>query len=185
MKRKKITAIIIITCVGFLLLGYKLFKPAPPPIVTEEMKIEREFQRNLAASWYEVHQKNIDQLDRNFRSFHDILEGIREEKLSYEEAHTRLLDLEENARNTLFNVRNNLPDTRLSDNYYDLIASIREKTVRYSEAAYHVIGKVRVAHENNANYETLDNIRVRNTPTGLFVANEVVNLRESLEVKDG
>lgn len=185
MKKKRFIAIMAITVIGFLLLGYKIFKSAPPPIVTEEIKIEREFQRNLAAAWYEVHQKNIDQLDRNFRSFQDIFEGIREGKLSHEEAHTKLLNLEENARNTLSNIRNNVPDTRLSDNYYDLIASIREKTVRYSEAAYHVIGKIRVALENNADYEMLDSIRVRDIPTGLFVANEVVNLRESLEVKDG
>lgn len=184
MNNKKFIFIIVITCVGFLLLGYKIFKPAPSPVVTEEMRIEREFQRNLVASWYEVHQKNIDQLDRNFRSFQDIFEAMREGKLSYEEAHTKLLDLEENSRNTLSNIRNNVPDTKLSDNYYDIIAAIREKTVRYAEAAYHVIGKVRVALENNADYDTLDNIRVRDIPTGLFVANEVVTLRESLEVKD-
>ncbi len=184
MKRKKFIAVIVIVVVGFMVLGYKIFKPAPPPVVTEEMKIEREFQRNLVAGWYEIHQKNIEQTDRNFKSFHDILENIREGNLTKEEADERLLILEENARKNLENIRNNIPDTRLSDNYYDLVTAIRDKTIKYAEAAYHTIGKVRLANENNADYETLDNIRVRFIPTGLFVADEVVALRESLEVKE-
>lgn len=184
MKKKKFIGVMVITFIGFMILGYKLFKPAPTPVFTEEMKIEREFQRNLTAAWYETHQKNIEQTDRNFKSFHDILENIREGNLTYEEAHERLLILEENARKNLENIRNNIPDTRLTDDYYDLVAEIREKTVKYAEAAYHVIGKVRLALENNADYETLDNIRVKDMPVGLFVANEVVALRESLEVKE-
>lgn len=184
MNRKKYIAIIIISILGFMFLGYKLLKPAPEPIFTEEMKIEREFQRKLVSAWYEIHQKNVEQLDRNFKNLHDIMEDIREEKLTDNEAMERLLMLEENARNTLLNIRNNVPDTKISDDYYDLLAIIRAKTIRYSEAAYHVIGKIRVAKENGADYETLDDIRIRNIPMGLFIADEVVTLRKSLEVKE-
>lgn len=184
MKRKKYIAIIVVTLIGFMILGYKIFRPAPAPKFTNEMKIEREYQRNLVAGWYEIHQKNIEQTDRNFKSFHDILESIREGSLTKEEVDERLLILEENARKNLENIRNNIPDTGLSDDYYDLVAIIRDKTIKYAESAYHAIGKVRVAHESNADYETLDDIRVRNVPTGLFVADEVVTLRESLEVKE-
>lgn len=184
MKKKNFIVIGVVFALVFAFVGYRFFRPAPKPIITKEMRIEREFQRNMAASWYEVHQKNIDRLDRNFRSLNDIMEGIREEKLSPEEANERLVILEENAQNTLSSVRNNLPDTKLSDAYYDLLVSIREKTIRYAESAYYAIAKIRIEKANNAPYEVLDNIRVRDIPAGLFVANEVVTLRESLEVKE-
>ena len=184
MKRKKLVVIGILVVIIFSILGYKNFKPSPKTVITEEMRIEREFQRKLCAAWYDNHQKNVSELDRNFRSLNDIMEGIREGNLTPEEADERLLILEENAKNTLANIRNNIPDTRVADDYYDILVAIREKTIRYAEAAYHVIGKIRVENENHATYEILDNIRVRNMPVGLFVANEVIRLRESLEVKE-
>ncbi|MBR3624543.1 MAG: hypothetical protein IKN43_14485, partial [Selenomonadaceae bacterium] len=76
------------------------------------------------------------------------------------------------------------PSTDLQDTSYDLTVAIREKTVRYAEAMYHSIGKVRLAAENNGNFEVLDDIRARENPIGLFVAKEVVALRNALEVKE-
>ncbi len=181
--KKKILPIILIT-LCLVLIGGFLIKPNSKPVITDEMRYAMEEERKLAATWYEVHQKNIDRLDRNFRLYHDILENYREGAITREECAEQLISLENDARETLLNVRNNLPSTDLQDTSYDLTVAIREKTVRYAEAMYHSIGKVRLAAENNGNFEVLDDIRARENPIGLFVAKEVVALRNALEVKE-
>ncbi|MBO6177976.1 MAG: hypothetical protein J6O04_02220 [Selenomonadaceae bacterium] len=181
--KKKIFPVIIIVCCIFL-IGGLLIKPDTKPVITDEMRYAMEEERKLAAAWYEVHQKNIDRLDRNFRLYHDILENYREGVVTREECVEQLTSLENDARDTLLSVRNNLPSTNLQDTSYDLIVAIREKTIRYAEAMYHSIGKVRLAAENNGSFEVLDDIRARENPIGLFVAKEVVALRNALEVKE-
>ncbi|MBR3623209.1 MAG: hypothetical protein IKN43_07690, partial [Selenomonadaceae bacterium] len=75
--KKKILPIILIT-LCLVLIGGFLIKPNSKPVITDEMRYAMEEERKLAATWYEVHQKNIDRLDRNFRLYHDILENYRE-----------------------------------------------------------------------------------------------------------
>ena len=181
LKIKRIMPAVLIICF-FLTLGL-IFKPAPKPEMTPEAIYALEAEREFAAAWYEAQQKNIDRLDRNFRMYQDILSGFEEGKITGEECAERLTELEEEARSTLISIRNNLPSTELSDETYDLTVAIREKTVRYGEAMYHSIGKVRLAAGNGANFQALDEIRAVENPIGLFVADEVVKLRNALEVK--
>ena len=166
---------------GFV--GYAFTDASHPaaPTMTEAEKYEMQQQQLIFMTWYADYQKDIDQLDRNWQLYHAILENFKEESISVQTAYMRLNQLEDEN-----------PPLPLNDTCYDLLIVVMGKTREYAEAQHRTIALSRAAvdpiHLRSDNQEeqsrSLQDIMIRESPPGLFTAEEISAIRECLTIPE-
>ena len=162
------------------------------PVMTAERKYELQLQQKIFMDWYAAYQKDIDQLDHNWQWYHHIIENFKENNIDIQTAHVRLNQLEEDSRQLRDEIRGLAPPESLDDGCYDLLIEVLKKTSAYAEAQHRTIALTRAASdpahllsEDQAEQSrALQEIMIRESPAGLFTADEISHIRKYLTIPE-
>ena len=165
----------------FLIAGFISRTQQPQEPLNESELYELQKQQKIFTDWYTDYQKNIDELDRNWQSYHHIIENFKIDNIDEDELHERLEKLEKEVRIEQVNIYTLKPPEGISDSCSTLIDEMLKKTQRYVDAQSQTISLTRSAVEEEGfvkakhddQVHMLQNIIIRESPTGLFTANEL------------
>jgi len=184
-------------CLTLLLAGgiaYK-FWPAPPPTpapISEQERYELMQQQQLFAAWYADYQRDLDELDRNWRWYHQIIENFKSDNISIQTTFVRLKQLDQDSQQLRDRIALHAPPVALNDGCYDLLTEVVNKTNAYADAQYRTIALTRAAADP-ANLKTdnqaeqsrmLQTIMIRESPVGLYTAKEITAIRQYLDIPE-
>lgn len=187
---RKIWALFSLTLLLAGAAAFWSFPPPPAPKMTEAERAEIHQQQEIFAAWYEGHTKNITQLDYNWQQYHNILDSFKEGAIDIQTAYVRLTQLTEDAKRTQAAVDAHIPPLALVGINYDLCAAVRQKTLAYAEAQQQAISRTRNAadpaqlltSDPAEQSRILEDTMIRESPPGLFLAEEINALRDNLTI---
>lgn len=165
---------------------------AQAPAESSEDAYDIAQQQQIFASWYGTYQKQLKQLDRNWRWYHQILEDFKEDNISIQTTYVRLKQLEEEEKALTAAIAENKPPLELHDACYDLTASIHQKTKAYAEAEQNAITLTRAASEprflpsddQEEQSHALQTVMEKESPVGLFTASEITQIQDLLTLPE-
>ena len=145
-------------------------------------------QQKIFGEWYAAYQKDIERLDRNWQSYHNIIDGLRAidaQNFNGEALHRRLLDLEQETVDEQIKIYMLEPPSKLDEENRALVEEIIRKTQRYVDAQTRTITLSEKAATPPVELEgvkiMLNDIMIRESPEGLFTAQEISAIRSALE----
>ncbi len=162
------------------------------PVLTEEQKYELQIQQKIFMDWYAGYQKKIDQLDRHWQWYHAIAEDFQEESIDIQTAYLRFKQLEEDSRLLRDQVHELAPPEAMNDPCYDLTIEVLRKTNIYAEAQLRTIILSRAVtdpvhiqtDDPEEQRKSLKDVMLRESPVGLFTANEISQIRNYLTIPE-
>ena len=167
--------------VVFTIAGLIARSQQPQESMNEAERYVIQERQKIFTAWYTNYQKDIDQLDINWQLYHNIIENFSSDNIDSEELHDRLMDLEKESRIEQVNIYTLKPPPDVGDECNAMIEEMLRKTQRYVDAQAQTIALTRSAVEeegfltakHNEQIHMLQNIIIREAPTGLFTANEL------------
>lgn len=149
-------------------------------------------QQQTFADWYEIYQKDIDGLDRNWQWYHQILENFKEDNISIQTTYLRLSQLEQDSQQLADRIEKHTPPLSLNDACYDEATEVIRKTHEYAEAQHRTIALTRAAadpanlrsDDQEEQSRQLQAVMIRESPAGLFIADEIAAIRSYLSLPD-
>ena len=157
---------------------------------TQLEKLQR--QQKIFGDWYAAYQRDIDSLDRNWQSYHNIIDGLEKmdaESFNAEAIYLRLKELEQESVDEQIKIYGLTAPQTLDEENRVLVDEIIRKTKDYIDAQTRTISLSATA-ANPASYTTpveleslklkLHDIMIRESPEGLFTAQEVSAIRTAL-----
>ena len=190
---KRIYACFCVTLAALGVLCYIFFpRTSQTEAMTEEQKYDILQQQQIFATWYAGYQKDVKDLDHNWRWYHQILEDFKEDNISIQTAYVRLKQLEEDEKALTSRIADSAPPLELHDNFYDLTASIVQKTKAYAEAQQKAITLTRAASDpqrmptddQEEQNRLLQTVMEKESPVGLFTAEEIAEIRNGLAIPE-
>ena len=190
---KRIYACFCVTLAVLGVLCYIFFpRTSQTEAMTEEQKYDILQQQQIFATWYAGYQKDVKDLDHNWRWYHQILEDFKEDNISIQTAYVRLKQLEEDEKALTSRIADSAPPLELHDNFYDLTASIVQKTKAYAEAQQKAITLTRAASDpqrmptddQEEQNRLLQTVMEKESPVGLFTAEEIAEIRSGLAIPE-
>jgi hypothetical protein len=191
---KKIFACFCLTLLLAGAIAYK-FWPAPDPTpapISEQERYELMQQQQIFAAWYADYQRDLDELDRNWRWYHQIIENFKSDNISIQTTFVRLKQLDQDSQQLRDRIALHAPPVALNDGCYDLLTEVVNKTNAYADAQYRTIALTRAAADP-ANLKTdnqseqsrmLQTIMIRESPVGLYTAKEITAIRQYLDIPE-
>ena len=183
-------------CVTLAVLGavsYAFFPHAQKQEpMTEAERYDILAQQQVFGTWYAGYQKDIKELDHNWRWYHQILEDFKEDNISIQTAYVRLKQLEEDEKALTAKIADSAPPLELHDASYDLTAAILQKTKAYAEAQQKAITLTRAASDpqrlttddQEEQSRQLQTVMEKESPVGLFTAEEIAQIQEGLAIPE-
>ena len=190
---KRIYACFCVTLAVLGVLCYIFFpRTSQTEAMTEEQKYDILQQQQIFATWYAGYQKDVKDLDHNWRWYHQILEDFKEDNISIQTAYVRLKQLEEDEKALTARIAHSAPPLELHDNFYDLTASTVQKTKSYAEAQQKAITLTRAASDpqrmptddQEEQNRLLQTVMEKESPVGLFTAEEIAEIRNGLAIPE-
>ena len=190
---KRIYACFCVTLAALGVLCYIFFpRTSQTEAMTEEQKYDILQQQQIFATWYAGYQKDVKDLDHNWRWYHQILEDFKEDNISIQTAYVRLKQLEEDEKALTARIADSAPPLELHDNFYDLTASIVQKAKAYAEAQQKAITLTRAASDpqrmptddQEEQNRLLQTVMEKESPVGLFTAEEIAEIRNGLAIPE-
>ena len=146
-------------------------------------------RQKIFGTWYADYQKDIDRLDRNWQLYHNILDGLEAttaDTFNAEALYQRLKELEGESIDEQLKMHMLTPPAGLDAESHRLVEIVIHKTQRYVDAQTQAIS-MSAAESNPAlkrDLETLrtrlNDIMIRESPEGLFTAQEISAIRATL-----
>ncbi len=160
------------------------------PAMTAEEKYALVEQQQIFSAWYADYQKDIDALDRNWRRYHQILETFKEGQSDIQTTHLLLAQLDNDSQILLDRITAHTPPIPLNGACYDLLTEVVKKTVAYADAQHRTIALTKAAADPAALHTTdpaeqsrlLQSVMIRESPVGLFTADEITQIRDALSI---
>ena len=144
-------------------------------------------QQKIFGDWYASYQKDINRLDRNWQSYHNIIDGLKNidaQSFNAEATHARLIDLEQEALDEQIKIYMLTAPQGLGNENRALVEAVILKTQRYVDAQTRTISLSEEAAVPPVDFETLKfklhDIMIRESPEGLFTAQEISAIRAAL-----
>ena len=144
-------------------------------------------QQKIFGTWYAAYQKDIDRLDRNWQSYHNIIDSLKTvdaQNFNAEATHARLIDLEQEALDEQIRIYMLAAPQGLTAESCALVEAVILKTQRYVDAQTRTISLSEDAAVPPVDLETLKlrlhDIMIRESPEGLFTAQEISAIRAAL-----
>jgi uncharacterized membrane protein len=148
---------------------------------------ELQEQQKIFGEWYAAYQKDIDSLDRNWQSYHNIIEGLNSvdaQSFNAEALHMRLKALEQESVEEQIKIHMLTAPPALDEENHTLVEEVIRKTQRYVDAQTKTIILSETAAIPPVELETLKlklhDIMIRESPEGLFTAQEISAIRSAL-----
>ena len=177
------TLMLVVFSVSLLIHGRQVRQEQITRAQLEDL-LERQ---KIFGDWYAAYQKDIDRLDRNWQLYHNILDGLKAtdaQSFNAEAIHLRLKELEQESVDEQLKIHMLSPPPALdSDNRY-LVEVVIKKTQRYVDAQTRTITLSAQAATPPIDLEILQarlqDIMIRESPEGLFTAQEISAIRAAL-----
>ena len=145
-------------------------------------------RQKIFGEWYAEHQKDIDRLDRNWQLYHNILDGLNStdaQSFNAEAIFLRLKELELESVDEQLKIHQLQPPPKLDPDNRALVAVVIGKTQRYVDAQTRTITLSAQAATPPIDLEILrtrlHDIMIRESPEGLFTAQEISAIRAALD----
>ena len=188
--KKNFAGFCVLLIVIFGVSAFIQHKKAEQEIITrEQIEIIRE-QQKVFGEWYANYQKDIDQLDRNWQIYYDIVNTLKTAEIYEYTTYERLKELEWLAIDEQVRIYNLEVPKELDDETHILVSAVINKTKIYSDAQVKIITLV-CAMANPEGVEDFNladlnskikDITIRESPAGLFTAAEISAIRDRLTV---
>ena len=145
-------------------------------------------RQKIFGDWYAAYQKDIDSLDRNWQSYHNILDGLKTtdaQNFNAEAIYLRLKELENESLDEQLKIHQLSPPQGLDKENRDVVNVVIKKTQRYVDAQTRTISLSAQAATPPVELENLKarlyDIMIRESPEGLFTAQEISAIRAALD----
>ena len=157
--------------------------------ITRERMEELLERQKVFGEWYAFYQKDIERLDRNWQLYHNILEDLKTtdaENFNAEALYLRFKELEQESIDEQLKIHMLTAPENIGRENRRLVNSIIKKTQHYVDAQTQTISRsaVEVNPANPKDLETiklrLNDIMIRESPAGLFTAQEISAIRDAL-----
>ena len=144
-------------------------------------------RQKIFGDWYAAYQKDIDSLDRNWQSYHNIIDGLKTvdaQNFNAEAFHMRLLDLEQESIEEQLKIHMLAAPSGLDEESRELVELVIRKTQKYVDAQTKTISLSKSVAVPPVELESLkarlQDIMIRESPEGLFTAQEISAIRSTL-----
>ena len=144
-------------------------------------------RQKIFGDWYAAYQKDIDSLDRNWQSYHNIIDGLKTvdaQNFNAEAFHMRLFDLEQESIEEQLKIHMLAAPSGLDEESRELVELVIRKTQKYVDAQTKTISLSAKAAVPPVELEPLKlklrDIMIRESPEGLFTAQEISAIRSAL-----
>lgn len=144
-------------------------------------------QQKIFGTWYAAYQKDIDRLDRNWQSYHNIIDSLNSvdaQSFNAEATHARLIDLEQEALDEQIRIYMLTAPQGLTAESRVLVEAVILKTQHYVNAQMRTISLSEKVASPPVDLEMLklklNDIMIRESPEGLFIAQEISAIRSAL-----
>ena len=176
------TLLPIVFSVSFFIHGQQ----ARQEITRAQLEDLQERQK-IFGEWYAAYQKDIDRLDRNWQSYHNILDGLKTvdaQSFNAEAVYLRLKELESDMLDEQLKMHKLNPPPELDKENRNLVEVVIRKTQAYVDAQTRTITLSATAATPPVELEILKlklhDIMIRESPEGLFTAQEISAIRSAL-----
>ena len=185
--RKIFLVICALLIVVFSASAFIHMRQAQREEITRAQLEDLQARQKIFGEWYAAYQKDIDRLDRNWQLYHNILDGLKSmdaQSFNAEAIYQRLKELEQESIDEQIKIHAmNAPPGLDADNRLR-VKEILRKTQRYVEAQTQTISLSATASTPPVELETLrlklHDIMIRESPEGLFTAQEISAIRSAL-----
>ena len=156
--------------------------------ITRAQLEDLQARQKIFGEWYAAYQKDIDRLDQNWQLYHNILDGLNStepQNFNAEAIYLRFKELERESLDEQLKIHQLNPPPELDRANRDLVDVIIKKTQRYVDAQTKTITLSAQAATPPVELENLrlrlHDIMIRESPEGLFTAQEISAIRSALE----
>lgn len=178
---------LLVVILGGVLVHMQTAKRAEAPLTKERIETMNRDQE-LFVPWWGSYQKSIGELDRCWTRYHQILADAKQGESDLETTYARLADLERDMQELRARMDKNAPSLELSDEIYNPIASIVNKTGDYAAAEQKAVTLTRAAADPEAMKQRdpaeqarlLELVMLRESPVALFIEDEIGAIRRYL-----
>ena len=166
----------------FTIAGLIARSQQPQQTINEAERLVLQQQQQAFTNWYGEYQKDIDQLDRQWQQYHNIIENFTsDDDMDIDTMYEQLADLETEAHIEQVHIYTLKVPPETGEQCGQLIDSILKKTQRYADAQIQTItmskAVINTESFNKATHEEqvhlFRDIIIRDAPIGLFTANEI------------
>ena len=144
-------------------------------------------QQKIFGDWYAAYQKDIERLDRNWQSYHNIIDGLKTvdaQSFNAEALHMRFTTLEQESIDEQIKIHMLAAPPELAEENRALVDEVIRKTQHYVDAQTRTISLSKAATVPPVDLENLklklNDIMIRESPEGLFTAQEISAIRAAL-----
>ncbi|MBE8954444.1 MAG: hypothetical protein SR2Q5_02080 [Quinella sp. 2Q5] len=157
--------------------------------ITRERMDELLERQKIFGEWYAAYQKDIDRLDRNWQLYHNILDGLNAtdaDSFNAEALYLRLKELEQESIDEQLKIHMLTAPQNIGRENRRLVEEIIRKTQRYVDAQTQTISMSAFAAKDSTDADLdalklkLNDIMIRQSPEGLFTAQEISAIRAAL-----
>ena len=155
--------------------------------ISRAQQEELQARQKIFADWYASYQRDIDRLDRNWQTYHNIVDGLESvdaDSFNAEAVYLRLRELEQESLDEQIKIYGLSAPQLLDEQSRTNVEEIIRKTKDYADAQTRTISLSVGAAQVNPELETLKlklhDIMIRESPEGLFTAQEVSAIRDAL-----
>ena len=181
---------VIICAVLVVVFGVSAFvtvRQAQREEISRAQLEELQERQKIFGDWYAAYQRDIDSLDRNWQTYHNIVDGLQSvdaDSFNAEALQQRLVELEQESLDEQIKIYGLTAPQSLDDESRTHVEEIIRKTKDYVDAQTRTIslsvGAARSIDELEPLKLKLHDIMIRESPEGLFTAPEVAAIRAVL-----
>lgn len=165
----------------FAIAGFIARSQQPQQTISETERLLLQQQQQVFTNWYSEYQKDIDQLDRHWQLYHNIIENFSAGNIDVDTMYEQLSELETEARIEQVHIYTLKVPPETGEQCNLLIDSMLKKTQNYVDAQAQTIAMSKAVIEtesfSNATHSEqvhlFRDIIIREAPIGLFTANEL------------
>ena len=148
---------------------------------------ELQARQKIFGDWYAAYQRDIDSLDRNWQTYHNIVDGLQAmdaDSFNAEAVYLRLRELEQESIDEQIKIYGLTAPQLLDEESRTLVETVIRKTKDYVDAQTRTISLSAKAAQSVTELEPLKlklhDIMIRESPEGLFTAQEISAIRDAL-----
>ncbi len=185
--RKNFAIICAVLIVVFGVSAFVTNRQAQQEEISRAQREELQARQKIFGDWYASYQRDIDSLDRNWQTYHNIVDGLESvdaDSFNAEALQQRLHELEQESLDEQIKIYGLTVPQSLDEQSRAQVDEIIRKTKDYVDAQTRTISLSVGAAKSIAELEPLKlklhDIMIRESPEGLFTAPEVAAIRAVL-----
>ena len=185
--RKNFAIICAVLIVVFGVSAFVTNRQAQQEEISRAQREELQARQKIFGDWYASYQRDIDSLDRNWQTYHNIVDGLQTvdaDSFNAQALQQRLHELEQESLDEQIKIYGLTAPQSLDEQSRAQVDEIIRKTKDYVDAQTRTISLSVGAAKSIAELEPLKlklhDIMIRESPEGLFTAQEVAAIRAVL-----